>query len=746
MSEPQLHYRTCPLCEATCGLELTVIDDRVTRIRGDRDDVFSKGFICPKGSVLQRVHEDPDRLRKPMIRRGSPDDRDSWEEVSWDEAFAAIREGLAPLLAGNRDQVAVFLGNPGVHNHATAIGSGLMLHALGTKNLYTASTLDQMPRHVSGGLMFGSPGAISVPDLDRTDYLLILGGNPYVSNGSLCTAPDFPARLQSLKERGGQLVVVDPIRTRTAEEATEHIAIRPGTDAHLMVALMHEIFATDMVGAERLSCLNGFEGLADLVEPFSADAVAPLCGIPAQQIRRIAAELAAAPSAAIYGRMGAHTVPFGTIAAWAADALAAITGNLDRPGGNMFARAPHARPDPATPGGRGWTTGRWKSRVAASPEIKNEYPIAILPEEITTPGEGQVRAFITVAGNPARSGPNSKRFEAALTQLDFMVSVDPALNETTRFANVILPPPSPLERSHYDAAFYGLSVRNVANFSPALFEPTGMTEEEILTNLALIMSGLEMDAQDYLQGFLEGEIAKETGRATSPITGRDSAEILAELGGETVPDKLMDLQIRVGAFGDGFGATPDGINVDHLLDVEHGVDFGALQPRLPLMLRTASGRVELMPELIVADFERFTATLDDPAWTDDAMRLIGRRHLRSNNSWMHNVRQLVKGKPRCTLLMHPDDAAVANLSDGDPAVVSSRVGEVTAPVEISDAIRPGVVSLPHGWGHDAPGTQMAVAAEHAGVNSNVLTDHDDRDPLSGNTVLNGIRVTVGAAT
>lgn len=746
MSEPQLHYRTCPLCEATCGLELTVIGDKVTRIRGDRDDVLSKGFICPKGSVLQRVHEDPDRLCQPMIRRGSPDDRDSWEEVTWAEAFAAVRVGFEPLLAGNHDQIAVFLGNPGVHNHATGVGSGLLLHALGTKNLYTASTLDQMPRHVSGGLMFGSPGAISVPDLDRTDYLLILGGNPYVSNGSLCTAPDFPGRLQALKARGGQLVVVDPIRTRTAEEATEHIAIRPGTDAHFMVALMHEIFAADLVAVERLSCLNGFDGLAELVEPFSADAVASLCGLPAEQIRRIAAELAVAPTAAIYGRMGAHTVPFGTIAAWAADALAAITGNLDSVGGNMFARAPHARPDPTEPGGRGWTMGRWESRATSSPEIKNEFPIAILPDEITTPGEGRVRAFITVAGNPARSGPNSTRFEAALGELDFMVSVDPALNETTRFANVILPPPTPLERSHYDAAFYGLSVRNVANFSPALFESTGLSEEEILTTLAIIMTGLEMEPQDYLRGFLEGEVAKETARATSPIAGRDITEIMQELGGETVPDMLMDLQIRVGAYGDGFGANPDGLSVEHLLDVEHGVDLGGLEPRLPLMLRTASGQVELMPEPIVTDFERFTATLTDPTWTEEGMRLIGRRHLRSNNSWMHNVKQLVKGKPRCTLLMHPDDAAVAGVQEGDAVTISSRVGEVTAPAEISDVIRPGVVSLPHGWGHDAPGTQMAVAAEHAGVNSNLLTDEADRDPLSGNTVLNGIPVTIGAAS
>ncbi len=747
MSDDLSHYRTCPLCEATCGLELTVRNDSVLRIRGDRDDVFSKGFICPKGSVLHRLHEDPDRLRRPQIRRGDPGDADSWEEVDWDEAFAYIEEHLVPLLATHGAATsALYLGNPGVHNHAALITAPLLMHALGTRNLYTASTVDQMPKHVSSGFLFGSPNTIPVPDIDRTDLLVILGANPLESNGSLATAPDFPGRLAALNERGGRLVVIDPMRTKTADLADLHLAIRPGTDAHLLLALINVVL-TDQ--GPDLGHLDGHvSGLADLaaaVTPFAPEIVADLCGVDAGTIRALAADIAGAHSAAVYGRIGTHTVPFGTLASWAVDVLALVTGNLDAPGGNMFPLAAHGAPESAEPGGRGWVTGRWHSRVAGYPEVKSEFPVVALADEITAPGDDRTRVLVTAGGNPARSTPNSERLETALAQLDFMVSIDLYRNETTRFADVILPPPSPLERSHYDAAFYGLAVRNVANFSDTLFEPEGPTEEQIVARLAAVLTASGASADETLDFVLDLEVGKEVARATSPIAGREPAEVIAQLAGESVPDKIIDLRLRVGPYGDGFGANPDGVSVAALRRAEHGIDFGPLGPRLPNALRTTSGTIELLVEPIVADLGRLEATLTDPVWTQtDDLRLIGRRTLRSNNSWMHNVRQLVKGKPRCTLQIHPADAAHRDLADGADAIVTSRVGQLTAAVEITDRVAPGVVSLPHGWGHGAPGTAMPVAAAHAGVNANLLTDHTAIDPLSGNAVLNGVPVEVAA--
>jgi anaerobic selenocysteine-containing dehydrogenase len=747
MTDDLSHYRTCPLCEATCGLELTVRDDAVVRIRGDRDDVFSKGFICPKGSVLHRLHEDPDRLRKPQIRRGDPDDGDAWDEVEWDDAFAYIEERLVPLLATHGSaSAALYLGNPGVHNHAALITAPLLMHALGTRSLYTASTVDQMPKHVSSGFLFGSPNTIPVPDIDRTDLLVMLGANPVESNGSLATAPDFPGRLAALKDRGGRLVVIDPMRTKTADMADQHLAIRPGTDAHLLLALLHVVLADPGPYLGHLDGhVSGIDELLAAVAPFPPEAVGPLCGVDAGTIRGLAADIAHAPSAAVYGRIGTHTVPFGTLASWAVDVLALVTGNLDSPGGNMFPLPAHGAPESTAPGGRGWVTGRWHSRVAGYPEVKSEFPVVALADEITTPGDNRTRVLVTVGGNPARSTPNSERLEAALAELDFMVSIDLYRNETTRFADVILPPPSPLERSHYDAAFYGLAVRNVANFSDTLFEADGPSEEQIVARLASVLTASGASADETLDFVLEMEVGKEVARTTSPIAGHEPAEIIAQLSGETVPDKLIDLRLRVGPYGDGFGAEPGGVSIDALRQAEHGIDWGPLAARLPNALRTASGTIELLVEPIVTDLGRLETTLTDPEWTgSDGLRLIGRRTLRSNNSWMHNVRQLVKGKPRCTLQIHPDDAALRDLADGADAVVTSRVGRLTAAVEITDRVARGVVSLPHGWGHGAPGTAMPVAAAHAGVNANTLTDHTAIDPLSGNAVLNGVPVEVVA--
>jgi anaerobic selenocysteine-containing dehydrogenase len=753
MTTETVQFRTCPLCEATCGLEITVRDGRVHRTRGDRDNPFSQGFICPKGSVLQHVHGDPDRLRRPLIRRGDDPATAVFEEIGWEEAFAEVERRLLPIIERHgRDAVALYLGNPSAHSLAGVLYNRPLARALGTRNIYSASTVDQMPKHVSSGLLFGGPLLIPVPDLDRTDHLLMLGANPWESNGSLCTAPDFPGRLARIRQRGGKVVVVDPRRTRTAEEADEHVAIRPGTDAHLLAAMANVLLGEGLAEPGRLRAFaTGLDELRELLAPITPEVASAACGIDPGTIRRLARELAAAPTAAVYGRIGTHTVAFGTLAAWAVDVLNVLTGNLDRPGGAMFPTPAHERPRAPGPG-RGYRTGRHRSRVRGYPEVNGELPVATLAEEIETPGEGQVRALITVAGNPVMSTPDAARLDRALAGLELMVSVDIYRNETTRHAHLILPPPSALERSEYHLAFFGLSVRNVAQWSPPLFEPAGPAEHEILAKLALIASGQGAGADPALVEHLlvEGVLQGAIGMAGSPIAGRPVDELVSLLAGPSAVDRILDAMIRTGPYGDWFGAVPDGLSLAALGAHEHGLDLGPLQPRLPELLRTPSGTIELVPEPIAADIPRLLASCRDAAEGaggsggvgGTGLVLVGRRHLRSNNSWMHNIAPLVKGKPRCTLQLHPDDAARLGLADGDPAEVRSRVGAVVAPVEITEAIRPGVVSLPHGWGHGVPGSGLSVAAEHAGVNSNVLTDGEVVDPLSGNAVLNGIPVTV----
>ncbi|GIF12934.1 molybdopterin oxidoreductase family protein [Actinoplanes teichomyceticus] len=727
-------YRTCPLCEAACGLELTVTGDSVTAARGDREHVFSHGFICPKGATFGRLADDPDRLRRPLIRRDG-----RHREATWDEAFAAVEAGLRPVVETYGPQaVAAYLGNPNVHTMAGGLYVTPLLKALGTRNVFTASTVDQMPKHVSCGYLFGSPLAIPVPDLDRTDLLLVLGANPWESNGSLATAADFPGRLRAIQARGGRFVVVDPRRTRTAEHADEHVFIRPGTDAFLLFGIVHTLLAEELANLGRLTpYVVGLDEVRGLAAAFPPERVAAACDIPAERIRGLARELAAAPTAAVYGRIGTCTVEFGTLTSWLVDVINVLTGNLDRPGGVMFPLAAHLRPHPA-PGGRGFTTGRWRSRVRGLPEVKGELPVATLADEIETPGEGQVRAFLTVAGNPVLSAPNSGRLDRALAGLDFMVSVDPYLNETTRHADVILPPLDATRKGHYDFSFLSLAVRNFAAYSPPVLppDPGGMDEVDILARLILIATGRGAGADPAV---VHEHLLHE---ALRRAVGDRAAELRDRVSGAGPAERLLDVALRTGAYGDGFGAVPDGLSLDRLLAAPHGIDLGPLRPRIPEVLRTPSGRIELCAPALADEAGRLRAALDRPR---PGLVLIGRRHLRSNNSWMHNEPALVKGRDRCTLQVHPDDADRLTLSDGLPAVVTARAGTVVAPVEVTDRVMPGVVSLPHGWGHDLPGVRLAVAAAHPGVNSNILTDELVIDPLSGNAVLNGIPVEVKPA-
>ena len=725
-----VHYRTCPFCEATCGLEVETAGTEVVSVRGDKDDVLSGGFICPKAHGLKQLHEDPDRLTTPLIRRGG-----ELVEASWDEAFEEIDRRLSPILAEHgRNSVAVYIGNPNAHNLSALVYGPVWLRALGTQNIYSASTVDQMPKQVSAGLMFGTMLSVPVPDVDRTDHLLILGANPLVSNGSLLTAPDMRGRLRRIRERGGKVVVVDPRRTRTAEAADEHHFIRPGTDALLLAAMACTLVEEGLVQPGAVAAhLNGLDQVAGLVSDFAPERVAAACGIEAEEIRRLARELAAAPSAAVYARIGTCTQEFGTLASWLVDVLNALTGNLDREGGAMFPLAAAGQKNATGAGGagRGVRLGRWHTRVRGQAESYGELPVACLAEEIDTPGEGQVRALVTVAGNPVVSTPNAERLESAIEGLDFMLAVDIYVNETTRHADVILPAPEPLEKSHYDLALYQLAVHNVANYSPAVFEASGPAEWEIFLRLAGVLAGqgpqADVEALDDL--VIATVVGREVATEGSPVEGRDPAELIAELEPRRGPERVLDFMLRVG---------PYRLSLDALESRPHGIDLGPHRPRLPGLLRTPSGKVELAPAEIVADLERLRTAPERER--NGGMVLIGRRQLRSNNSWMHNLPALVKGKERCTLHIHPDDAARLRLASGDRAQVSSAVGSIEAAVELTDAIMPGVVSIPHGWGHDAPGLRMEVARGHAGVNSNVLSDESRVDAVSGNAVLNGIPV------
>ena len=731
--------RICPLCEATCGLTLTIDGDRVTGARGDGDDVFSAGFICPKGAAFPELDGDPDRLRRPMVRRDG-----ELREAGWDEAFAAVASGLRPLIEEHGpDAVAVVLGNPNVHTVAGALYPPVLLRTLGTRNLYTASTVDQMPKHVSSGLMFGDPFAIPVPDLDRTDHLLLIGANPLDSNGSLCTAPDFPGRLKALRRRGGRLTVVDPRRTRTAKLADRHVAIRPGTDALMLAAVAQVLFEEKPADLGRLDGLvEGVPEVRSLLAEFTPEAVAGPCDVPAGDIREIARELAAAPTAAVYGRVGSSTVEFGTLANWLVDVLNTITGNLDRPGGAMFPLAATARAPRAPRPGKGFALGRWRSRVSGHPEIKGEFPLAALAEEIDTPGEGRVRAVISLAANPVLSAPDGERLDRALAGADFVVSVDPYLNETSRHAHVLLPPPPPSRSPHHDFAFNNFAVRNQVRYTraPLPLEAGRPDESEILARLILATGGDPAgDPGTVDRMVVDMTLAGAVADPESPVHGRDPAELAASLAGRDGAERRLDLMLRLGPYGDGFGADPGGLCLERLLDRPHGIDLGPLAPRIPQVLRTPSGRVELCPEPVAADIPRLRRALGArPA----GLVLVGRRHLRSNNSWMHNLPALTGGSNRCTLQVHPQDAERLGLADGGTARVTGDGGELRVAVEVTDAVRTGVVSLPHGWGHDRPGTRLTVASAVPGVNVNQLLDGSRLDPLSGTAVLNGFPVQV----
>ena len=736
------HHRICPLCEACCGLEIKVQDRKVISIRGHDADVFSAGYICPKGVALKDLHEDPDRLRTPLIKRNGV-----FETATWDEAYAEIARRLPPIMAAHgRNATGIVVGNPSAHKISLLTYFGKLARALGTKNVFSASTLDQMPKQLASGLMFGHWLSIALPDISRTDYLLVLGANPLVSNGSMWTVPDFRGKAKALQARGGKLVVIDPRKTETASVADAHHFIRPNSDVFLLAAMVNTLFAEGLIKLGNVAeWVVGVDAVRQAIAPFAPETVAARCGISADTIRSLTRELAAAPRAAVYARIGTCTQEYGTLASWLVDVLNTLTGNLDKEGGMLFAKsaafATNTAGNPANkPGvGKGVSTGRHHARVSGAPEVYGELPMTCLAEEIETAGEGQIRALFTVATNPVLSSPNGPRLAKALDTLDFMVSMDIYLNETTRHADVILPGVSPLEDFHYDVAFPQLSWRNHARYSPPVLPAApGQPEEwQTLLKLAAIVRGLGVNTDaDALD---DAQFAEDADR----LFGAHAPGVIEATKGLRGPLRALDVALRTGPYGDGFGKHPNGLTLAKVQasNASGGIDLGALQPRIPEMLRTPSGKVELAPPSLLQDLQR--AVQDLRGLAPDLV-IIGRRDVRTNNSWMHNLPVLAKGPMRCTALVHPVDAQRLGLQDGTLANIRSAGGQVQAQVHVTQDMMPGVVSLPHGWGHDAPGAQLRVAAERPGANINALLDDQLRDPLSGNAVLGGVAISMQA--
>jgi anaerobic selenocysteine-containing dehydrogenase len=705
MAKEVTRLGVCNLCEAICGLRLTLEDGRITSVRGNPDDPLSRGHICPKAVALQDVHEDPDRLRRPVRR--TPD---GWQEIGWDEAFDLVADQLASTIERHgRDAVAVYLGNPNVHSLGSMTHGTAMVKSLRTRNTYSATSVDQLPHQVVAHLMYGHQLLIPIPDIDRTQLFIVVGGNPMASNGSLMTVPDFPGRLRELRARGGRMVVIDPRRTETAKAADEHHFVRPGTDAFVLLAMLHTVFAEGLAKAPEY--VDGLDVVKAAVQPFTPERAEAVSGVGAEVVRDLARELVQTERAALYGRMGISTQAYGSVCQWAIQCLNILAGNLDREGGVMFT-------SPAIDAvGRG-LIGKghhdlWRSRVRDLPEFGGELPVSTLADEILTPGDGQVRTVLTVAGNPVLSTPDGARLSDALADLDFMAAVDIYVNETTRHADVILPPTSALERDHYDLAFHLLAVRDTARFTPAVFpKPKDARHDwEIFREITL-------------------RTASRLG-AKAPLKKRLITQARMRLS----PTRTIDLLLRT---------DRPRLSLRKLRRRPEGIDLGPLRPALPGRLRTKDKRIHAAPPLVLDDLARLEATeAASPAAGE--LLLIGRRHQRDCNSWMHNTDRLTKGRPRHHLLMHPDDLAERGIADGMTVAVASRVGAVEVEVQATEDVMRGVVSLPHGYGHQRDGVLLGNATGVPGPSINDLTDPSVLDRASGNAVLNGVPVTVRPA-
>ena len=716
-SSNKTHHIACNLCEAICGLEIKLQNGQIRSIKGDKLDPISRGHICPKAIALQDIYNDPDRLRTPIKKTDT-----GWQEIPWKQAFDEVTARLQSIQRqhGN-NAVAIYLGNPTVHNLDAMLFGPMFYRMLKTENRYSATSVDQLPEQLVSLLMFGHSLLIPLPDLDRTGFHIIFGANPVVSNGSMMTAPGITRRLKAIRERGGRLVVVDPRRTETAALADQHLYIRPGSDVWMLLAMLHVVFNE---GLQTLGSVAGFsrglEEIEKLVRNFPPEKTAPLTGIVPGDLRSLVRDFCNANGASCYGRIGVSAQQYGTLTQWLITVLNIITGNLDIPGGTMFSKPAFEVLSGRPPGKNGFADRL--SRVRKLPNFNGEFPVAALAEEITTAGEGQIRALVTSAGNPVLSTPNGNQLDDALGQLDYMVSIDIYLNETTRHANIILPPLSALERSHYDAAFQALAIRNGAKFTRPVFKAGRhqRSDSQIFLELAWRMQG---------------------GSLFAKVTGWLKKEVLPRVGSGWI----INRKLKQGPY-----YSSHGIDLKKLKQNPHGIDLGPLQSCLPQRLFSSDKTINLAPGVFVADLENLLGSLpsDDTSAraSEFDLQLIGRRDPRTNNSWLHNSRRMVKGKKRCLALVHPRDATSRNIRHGDMAVVRSRVGAIRIPVSLSDEMMPGVISIPHGWGHQVDGIRLGIAREHAGVNTNILTDDHFLDSVSGNAALNGVPVSLSKDT
>ena len=700
-----IHYRTCNLCEAMCGLKVEHQGTNILSIKGDEQDPFSQGHICPKAVALQDLYEDPDRLTSPIERT-----ENGWQKISWQDAFDKAAAGIAKVQAqhGN-NALGVYLGNPNVHNLGGMLSIRHILGALKTRTRFSATSVDQLPHHIVAMHLFGHQLRIPVPDINRTNHMVIIGANPLASNGSIMTVANVRQKIKDIKKRGGKVVVIDPRKTETADLAGEHHFIKPGSDVVLLLAMVNHVFSKNLVKPSKaLALAHGYEDIASQVKDFSLEYAGQHTGIAANDIATMVEEFCQADNAVLYGRMGVSVQEFGLLSQYLIMLFNLITGSLDEEGGMMF---PTPAADIVANSGPGYFNKR-QSRVRGLPDFNGELPVACLSEEILTQGEGQIKAMFTVAGNPVLSTPNGQQLDTALESLDFMVCVDYYLNETTRHANIILPPVSPIERDHYDISFHNLAVHNTAKYSPAMFKTP---------------KNARHDWQIYL------ELAKRL-QPKLPFMQKIIRGVTQLIG----PNFLLNAMLKRGPY--------PGLTLGKLKKRPHGIDLGPLHARLPEALRHKDKKIHLNMDFYFADLPRLKQKLDAILETtsDNDALLIGRRHVRSNNSWMHNSKRLVKGKSRCTLLIHPVHAKQLNIGEGQLVQVTSRVGQVVIAAEISEEIMPGVVSIPHGWGHNRKGTGQTIADANAGVSVNDLTDEHMIDALSGNAAVNGVPVTLTA--
>ncbi len=719
MTALQNHYRNCNLCEAMCGLEIQIIDNKkIQSIKGDAKDPFSKGHICPKAISLQDIHNDPDRLKYPIRRVGN-----KWEQISWEIAFDEIVEKIKHIQKKyGEDAFATYWGSPNAHNFGSMLFLPLLLKALKTRNRFSATSTDQLPHHLAALSMYGNQMMIPVPDIDRTDFLLIIGGNPLASNGSLMTAPNIAKRLQAIQKRGGKVIVIDPRRTETAKKASRHHFIRPGTDALFLLALIYTIFKEDLCNPGKLAeFTEGFDTIRLLSREYSPESITRHVGISTRNIKELAIQFAQSERAVCYGRFGVCTQEFGGLCLWLINVLNIITGRLDSPGGYMFTKPAFDLPAILSLLKGEGSFNNCQSRVRKLPSYSGDFPCSIIADEMLTEGRGQIKGFITIAGNPVLSIPNGKALEIALENLEFMVAIDFYLNETTKYAHIILPPSSPLERGHYDIIFNTFAVRNTVKYSPPLFEATNNTRHDwqIMSELTYRLTS---------SNYCSGKIISHFFRLLAKVM---------------TPEKVLNMGLVFGPYGI-FKKPVKGLSLTRLKKHPHGIDLGALEPCLPNRLFTKSKTINITPEIYIKDLERLRESYFGKKKKDNEfdLLLIGRRQLRSNNSWMHNFTRLVKGKKRCNVLLHPNDAAKLGIKEGEDVKVVSNIGDIVLPAEITDDVMEGVVSIPHGWGHHRKGIRLDIAQQNAGVSLNDIMDHQLVDDLCGTSVLNGVPVKI----